>query len=281
MFLLAVNAPENVTASSGRLIKLETEMEYKAYDKNFSLAGKIAVITGAVKGIGNAIADLFAEKGAHVVLVDMLDEVQSAADAIRKKGVKALPVKADLTDKKDIERMFQKIIAEFGKIDIVVNNAGVVYLDDAETISEESWDRTMSVNLKAPFLVSQYACLEMKKTGGGKIINMASQAGIIALDRHVAYCASKAAIISMTKVTAFEWAEFGINVNSISPTVVLTELGKKAWAGEVGEAMKKLIPVGRFAHPEEIAAVALFLACDASAMITGENIVIDGGYTIK
>jgi glycerol dehydrogenase len=122
---------------------------------------------------------------------------------------------------------------------------------------------------------------EMIKGKGGKIINLASQAGVIGLDKHVAYCTSKAGIIGMTKVLALEWAEFNINVNSISPTVVLTELGKKAWAGEVGEAMKKKIPVGRFAFPEEIAAVALFLASDAAAMITGENIVIDGGFTIQ
>lgn len=256
-------------------------MEYKPYDKNFSLAGKIALITGAAKGIGNAIAALFAEKGAAVALVDLSDGVAAAAERIRGGGSRAFPIKADLTRKTEIESMMAKCVAEFGRIDILVNNAGVVFLDDAEVLSEEAWDKTMAVNLKAPFLVSQLACREMRKTGGGKIVNLASQAGIIALDKHVAYCASKAAVISMTKVTACEWAEFGINVNSISPTVVLTELGKKAWAGEVGEAMKKLIPVGRFAMPEEIAAVALFLASDAAAMITGENIVIDGGYTIK
>jgi NAD(P)-dependent dehydrogenase (short-subunit alcohol dehydrogenase family) len=121
----------------------------------------------------------------------------------------------------------------------------------------------------------------MIEAGGGKIINMASQAGLVALDNHVAYCASKAGVISVTKNLAFEWGQYNINVNSISPTVILTELGKKAWAGEVGEAMKKLIPAGRFGYPEEVAAVALFLASDAANLITGENIVIDGGYTIK
>ena len=129
--------------------------------------------------------------------------------------------------------------------------------------------------------MAQFVGREMIKGKGGKIINLASQAGVVGLDKHVAYCTSKAGIIGMTKVLALEWAEFHINVNSISPTVVLTELGKKAWAGEVGEAMKKKIPVGRFAFPEEIAAVALFLASDAAAMITGENIVIDGGFTIQ
>ena len=112
-------------------------------------------------------------------------------------------------------------------------------------------------------------------------MNIASQASIIALDRHVAYCTSKAAIVGMTKVLAAEWAQHGITVNAVSPTVVETELGKKAWSGEVGEAMKKKIPVGRFAQPEEIAAAVLYLVGAVSGMITGENLIIDGGYTIQ
>jgi NAD(P)-dependent dehydrogenase (short-subunit alcohol dehydrogenase family) len=120
----------------------------------------------------------------------------------------------------------------------------------------------------------------MIKSGGGKIINIASQASVIALDRHVAYCASKAGLVSMTQVLAAEWAEYGVNVNAISPTVVLTELGKKAWAGEVGEAMKQMIPAGRFGLPDEIAACAVYLASDAANLITGSNLIIDGGYSI-
>jgi NAD(P)-dependent dehydrogenase (short-subunit alcohol dehydrogenase family) len=121
----------------------------------------------------------------------------------------------------------------------------------------------------------------MLKAGSGKIINLASQAGSIALAQHAAYCASKWGVIGLTKVLASEWAGRGVTVNSISPTVVLTELGKKAWAGEKGEAMKKLIPTGRFALPEEIAAMALFLASPLSEMINGADIVIDGGYSIQ
>lgn len=117
----------------------------------------------------------------------------------------------------------------------------------------------------------------MIKRRSGKIINIASQAGIVTLDKHVAYCVSKAGLISMTKVLALEWGEFGVTVNAIAPTVVLTEMAEKAWAGEVGEAMKKKIPIGRFALPQEIAAAVLFLASDAANMITGETLVIDGG----
>jgi NAD(P)-dependent dehydrogenase (short-subunit alcohol dehydrogenase family) len=116
---------------------------------------------------------------------------------------------------------------------------------------------------------------------GGKIINMASQGGVIALDRHAAYNSSKGGVIVLTKVLACEWAEFNIQVNAISPTVILTELGKKAWAGETGEAMKKKIPAGRFGYPEEVAAAAVYLASDAANLVTGSNLVIDGGYSIQ
>ena len=256
-------------------------MEFMGYDKDFRLTNKVALVTGAARGIGNAIARLFAEKGADIILVDILDEVREASASISKFGRKGLPLVADISKTENVKRAVEAGIREFGKIDILVNNAGVVYLDDAENLPEEQWDKTIAVNLKAPFIMAQTVGREMIKRTGGKIINIASQTGIVAVDKHVAYCTSKAGIIGLTKVLALEWAEFKINVNAISPTVVLTELGKKAWAGAVGEAMKMKIPVKRFGYPEEIAAVALFLASDAANMITGENIVIDGGYTIQ
>ena len=256
-------------------------MEYTGFDKDFRLTHKVALVTGAAQGIGHAIAVLYAEKGADVILVDRQDDVKNAAAAVTQFGRKALPLVADITNTASVRKVVQDSMQAFGKIDILVNCAGVALLDDAETLSEEYWDTTMAVNLKACFIMAQQVGREMIKAQSGKIVNIASQAGLIALDRHVAYCVSKAGLIGMTKVLAMEWAEFNINVNSISPTVILTELGKKAWAGEVGEAMKKKIPVRRFGYPEEVAAVALFLASDAAAMITGENIVIDGGYTIQ
>ncbi|MFW5688504.1 MAG: GolD/DthD family dehydrogenase [Spirochaetota bacterium] len=256
-------------------------MEYKGYDKNFGLDGKVAMVTGAAQGIGRAIAELYAEKGADLVLVDLKDAVKETEEVVTGMGRKAASVVADLTTKEGIASSVEGAMKAFGRVDILVNGAGVVFLDDAENISEEYWDITMAVNLKAVFMLSQAVGRTMIEAGGGKIVNLASQAGLVALDNHVAYCTSKAGVIMMTKMLATEWGQFNINVNAISPTVILTELGKKAWAGDVGEQFKKKIPAGRFGYPEEVAAVALFLASDAASLITGENVVIDGGYTAQ
>jgi glycerol dehydrogenase len=250
-------------------------------DTNFSLANQVALITGGAAGIGRAIAEVFGQKGAKLVLVDKSEAVGAVADEFTAKGVEALGMATDITVRSNIEQFVEDSSKRFGTIDILVNNAGVVLLAPAEDLTDEAWDVTMAVNLKAPYMISQIVGRKMIAQRSGKIISMASQAGLVALDQHLAYCASKAAIISLTKVLAYEWGRYNIRVNSISPTVVLTELGKKAWAGEVGEAFKAKIPVGRFAYPEEIAAAALFLASSAADMISGENLVIDGGYTIQ
>ncbi|MBF2610910.1 SDR family oxidoreductase [Listeria welshimeri] len=254
-------------------------MTFKGFDKDFNIADKVAVVTGAASGIGKAMAELFSEKGAHVVLLDIKEDVKDVAAKINPSRTLALQV--DITKKENIEKVVAEIKKVYPKIDILANSAGVALLEKAEDLPEEYWDKTMELNLKGSFLMAQIIGREMIATGGGKIVNMASQASVIALDKHVAYCASKAAIVSMTQVLAMEWAPYNINVNAISPTVILTELGKKAWAGQVGEDMKKLIPAGRFGYPEEVAACALFLVSDAASLITGENLIIDGGYTIK
>ncbi|ECC2065155.1 D-threitol dehydrogenase [Listeria monocytogenes] len=254
-------------------------MTFKGFDKDFNITDKVAVVTGAASGIGKAMAELFSEKGAYVVLLDIKEDVKDVAAKINPSRTLALQV--DITKKENIEKVVAEIKKVYPKIDILANSAGVALLEKAEDLPEEYWDKTMELNLKGSFLIAQIIGREMIATGGGKIVNMASQASVIALDKHVAYCASKAAIVSMTQVLAMEWAPYNINVNAISPTVILTELGKKAWAGQVGEDMKKLIPAGRFGYPEEVAACALFLVSDAASLITGENLIIDGGYTIK
>ncbi|PAU73973.1 SDR family oxidoreductase [Halomonas salipaludis] len=249
-----------------------------------SLDGKVALITGAAAGIGKTIAEAYLNQGARVVLIDRNPEVPGIAAQLATQAghaEDATGIIADLTDKTSLEAAVTEAIAAFGVIDILVNSAGVVELEPAEELSETNWDKTLSINLKSVFMMCQAVGRHMLERGEGRIINLASQAGLVALDQHLAYCASKAGVISLTQVLALEWSPRGVNINAISPTVVLTELGRKAWAGEVGEAMKQKIPTRRFAEPEEIAMAALYLAGPGSGMISGENLVIDGGYTAQ
>lgn len=258
-------------------------MDFNGFDENFSLAGKVAMITGAGAGIGEAIALMFARKGADVVLLDVNEAAcKKVAEKIVGLGRKALAKTVDVTRPDAVRAVVAEAAQAMSHIDILVNSAGVAILDDAENLSDEAWNKTIAVNLSGTYFMAREAGrIMIRQGGGGKIINLASQGGVIALDKHVAYNSTKAGVIAMTKVLAIEWAEFGIQVNAISPTVILTELGKRAWAGEVGEAMKKKIPAGRFGYPEEVAAAAVYLASQAANLVTGSNLVIDGGYSIQ
>lgn len=248
-------------------------------DLDFSLAGKIALVTGGASGIGAAIASAYARKGAQLAILDLQQEAADAMAATLGNGARAFS--CDVADRASVEAAVAAVLAAFGHIDIAVNSAGIVALAPAEDLSASAWDKTIAINLTGTFIVCQAVGRAMIAAGnGGKIINLASQAGTVAIDEHVAYCASKFGVIGMTKTLAAEWGEHGITVNSISPTIVLTDLGRKAWAGEKGEAAKKRIPMGRFAFPEEIAASAVFLASNGADMINGADLLVDGGYTI-
>ncbi|CAI1506363.1 SDR family oxidoreductase [Serratia fonticola] len=244
-----------------------------------ALQGKVALITGGAAGIGLAIAKCYLQNGAQVVLLDRAAQVVQIAHQLDPQ--QALGIVMDVTDKASVEQAVAQANAHFGRLDVLVNSAGIVALYPAEELSEDAWDSTMAVNLKGVFLTSQAVGNYFIRQGSGSIINLASQAGVIALPNHLAYCASKAGVIGLTQVLALEWGPHNVRVNAISPTVVLTELGRKAWSGEVAEQMKQKIPLRRFAEPEDIAASALFLASDAASMITGSNLVVDGGYTIQ
>lgn len=248
------------------------------FNQGFRLDGQTALVTGAATGIGFSVAELFAAQGAQVVLLDRSPDVVAAA--ARLPG-KQLGLVCDVARQSDIDQAVSQAIEQFSGIDILVNNAGVALLDMAFDVRESDWDTTLAINLKAAFFLSRAVARGMRERGSGRIVNLASQASVIALERHVAYCASKAALVSMTQVLAVEWAPYGITVNAVSPTVVETALGKKAWAGEVGESMKKKIPVGRFAQPDEVAAAILYLVSGHSRIVTGANLLIDGGYTVQ
>ncbi|MBO0989802.1 D-threitol dehydrogenase [Delftia sp. SD018] len=243
--------------------------------------GRTALVTGGAGGIGLAIARQLAEGGARVVLVDLERQALDVAAASLAEPRHHLALAVDVTRPEGVEQAVATVLEATGRIDILVNSAGVALLEPAGEISEAAWERTLAVNLTAPLLLAQAVAPAMRRQRHGRIINLASQSSVVALRRHAAYCASKAGLVGLTRVLALEWASDGITVNAISPTVVDTPLGRKAWAGQVGEAMQALIPTGRFAQPEEVARLAVFLAGTHAGMLTGENIVIDGGYSIQ
>ncbi|MCB6203239.1 GolD/DthD family dehydrogenase [Extibacter muris] len=258
-------------------------IQYKKINGSFDMTGKTALITGGAGGIGEAAARMFAGKGARLALIDMKDNVDDVARQIAEEfKTEAIGIRCDITDVEDVNRVVDAVMDRFGEINVLSNVAGCVDLDNAEDIDFKLVENQMNVNALGPFRLTQRVANEMIRQGkGGKIVSVTSQAGFIAIDKHVGYTMSKAALIGMTKVLALEWAEFGINVNAVAPTVVRTYMGDRAWKGKVKEDMIEAIPAHRFAEVDEIAAAILFLSCDESNMITGENLVVDGGFTIK
>ncbi|WP_369052443.1 GolD/DthD family dehydrogenase [Kineococcus terrestris] len=248
-------------------------------DLGLRLDGRVALVTGGASGIGSAIAEVFADRGARIVVADLkLDAARERAEQL---GGGAFAVEVDVSSPESVRTAVEEAVARAGRVDVLVNCAGIVDLAPAEELGERAWERTLAINLSGTFHVSQAVGRHMLAAGGGKIVNMASQAATVALDGHAAYCASKAGVLGLTRVLASEWGGRGITVNAISPTVVLTELGRKAWEGPKGEAAKAQIPTGRFALPREIAGAALFLASGAADMVNGADLVVDGGYTIR
>jgi len=247
------------------------------------LDGKVAVITGAARGIGKQIALTFAREGADVVCADVAD-TEGLASELRDLGRKALAVKTDVTKKAEVERLADETIRAFERIDLLVNNAGIVRPAGLMDLREDDWDAVLDVNLKGVLLCTQAVAGHMVKAKSGRIINIASVAGLNTVAGPVAsYAPSKAGVIQLTKVSALELGPHGINVNAIAPGPVITDLtyeGRtRAKAEEYIEASRKKAVLGRLATPEDIANVALFLASEESSMITGQTIAVDGGKT--
>lgn len=238
----------------------------------------VAIVTGSGRGIGPAIAKAYAREGAKVVVNSLhVNTAESTANEIKAMGGQSLVVVADVTDRKQVALLVEKTIDRFGRVDILVNNAGIprqVKPSLAET--EEGWDNLMAVNLKGVFLCSQDVAKKMIPQGGGKIINIASVAGLAAFPQRAAYCSAKAAVVMLTKVLAIEWAEHNIQVNAIAPGSIET----KSIDRSIGEEEKWLMrtPMRRRGRPDEIADAAVFLASQESSFITGETLVVDGGW---
>lgn len=251
-------------------------------DTNMDLSSKVAIVTGGLGGIAMASNQMLLEKGARLALLYPAFEQAKVSDVAGQFDSERVQfVICDVTDPDSVEQAISQVEAHYGQIDILVNCAGYVMLQPVLETDCSEWQKQIAVNLTGPFLCSQAVARRMVKAGrGGKIINIASQAASIAIDNHVAYTSAKAGLLGMTKVMAKEFAPHKINVNTLSPTVVLTPMGEKAWRGEKGDAMKQLIPLGRFAYTDEIAAAVLFFASNGSDMITGADLMIDGGFTI-
>lgn len=244
----------------------------------FNFEGKVVIVTGAAAGIGKATAKLFAEQGARVALIDRSDAVTTVA---RDLGTQHGAWVLDICDEEAIAQAVESVVDQFGRLDILINNAAIAITAPAAEFSAEHWARTMDVNVKGQFLMARAVAPHMMANGWGRIVSLSSQAALIGIHGHVAYSASKAAVIGMTRCLALEWGPKGITANTICPTVVETEMGLSGWSGEVGQKARAEIPTGRFAKPEEIAMAAVFLASDAAAMINGADLVVDGGYTIR
>lgn len=247
------------------------------------LKDKVAIITGAGSGIGRGVALMFVKEGAKVMAADWsTDGGEETVKLIKEQGGEALFLKTDVSSSKDVEKLVKACVDEFGRVDILINNAGIYRVSALHEMSEKDWDVVLNVNLKSVFLGSKNVIPEMFKQGKGKIINITSIAGLVGFAQSGAYCASKGGIIALTKEMALEYAPKKINVNCIAPGVIKTAMTKDILTDPATkQSLESSTPYPRLGEPEDIAYAAVYLASDESDFVNGETIVVDGGWIAK
>jgi len=246
------------------------------------LKGKVVLITGSTRGIGKEFAIGFGKEGADVVINGRnLEKAKTVAKEIDNLGVRSLAIGADVSLSQDVTRMVDEAVQSFGRIDILVNNAGVnPFILEAEKIKEEGWDQVFDINLKGVFLCCQAVGKKMIQQGGGKIINISSAAGLLGEQGFLPYCVSKAGVMVLTRILAYEWSRYHILVNAIAPGFVAGGMNAPILNKEVlVSGLTRQVPMKRLGNPEEIVNIALFLASEDSSYINGTTIVADGGMT--
>lgn len=251
------------------------------------VSGKVALVTGAGLGLGRAAATMLAREGARVVATDVKEkEAALVVEEIVEAGGEALNLPHDVALEADWARVIETTLARFGRLDVLVNNAGVATMGDVEHASLDEWRKLMAINLDGVFLGAKHAVAAMKKSGGGSIINLSSIAGMVGLPGAAAYCASKGGVRNFTKAAALYCAPLGIRVNSIHPGYIWTPMVENFLAQQADPAAAKAAaaaahPLGHMGEPDDIAYGVLYLASDESKFVTGSELVIDGGYTAQ
>ncbi|PIU78855.1 MAG: hypothetical protein COZ28_01700 [Candidatus Moranbacteria bacterium CG_4_10_14_3_um_filter_44_15] len=245
-----------------------------------SLENKTAIVTGARRGIGKGIALALAKEGCNVVISDIDEkDCEAVAEEVRKLGSKALAVRCDVSKKEEVEKLFSKTVEEFDRLDILVNNAGIFPFVPFAQMKEEDWDKVMNVNLKSIFLCSREAAKILPE--GGRIVNISSIASFVGFEGLVHYCASKGAINSMIRALALELALKKITVNAVAPGAIETPGANEVSTEESKKQTIAMIPLARMGQPEDIADAVVFLALEKASYITGQTIIVDGGWTLR
>lgn len=252
----------------------------------FDFTGKVALVTGAASGLGLAAATKFAESGASVMLADWNgDAAKSAAESLVSRGLKAKSTRCDVSDDSQVEAMVSHTVAEFGRLDVAYNNAGVQnILAETADASRDDYDRVMAINLRGVWSCMKFELQQMKKQGNGAIVNCSSLGGLVGGAERGIYHAAKHGVLGLTKSAALEYAARGIRVNAVCPGLIQTPMVDQmisSGQGEALDAMVKMVPMARSGHPDEIADAVLWLSSSAASYVTGQSISVDGGFIMR